>query len=203
MKYPRIAIMMSTYNGELYIEEQLSSIAEQIDVEVKLFIRDDGSTDNTLEIIDRFSDKLDIEIIKASNVGAGKSFMLLMKHVLNNNEKFDYYGFADQDDIWFKDKLIRAIRMLNDDEPLLYCSNINAFKDNNILWPHRNKDFKPITLKGSVIKCGATGNTFVFNNKMAKMFKETKLPSDELLLYRFHDSWIYSLACVYGRIIYD
>lgn len=203
MKYSKVAIMMSTYNGELYIKEQLTSIVNQEEVKIKLFIRDDGSFDNTINIVNEYVDKLEIEIIKGSHLGAGKSFMMLMMHVLNLKEEFDYYGFADQDDIWFKDKLKRAILSLNNYEPLLYCSNINDYKDNKVVGKFRDSSFKPYTLKQSIIKCGATGNTFVFNNKMAKLFKETKMPCDELLMYRFHDTWIYSLACVYGKIIYD
>jgi len=96
---------MATYNGELYIEEQLNSIIAQTYTEWKLWIHDDGSTDNTVAILQDYQqvypDK--IVIIESDNkhLGAKKNYAYLYEHV----PIADYYAFCDQDDIWSQDKL--------------------------------------------------------------------------------------------------
>ena len=198
-----IAIIMSTYNGESYIKEQLLSIANQEKVNYKLFIRDDGSKDDTIKIINGLKNKMNIELIKDENIGAGKSFMILLKYVLSLEEKFDYYAFADQDDIWFKDKLISAIKMINKEEPLLYCCNQIDYKNKKPVGESKNKGYIAPTLKQSLLKCDVPGCTYVFNKAMANKIEKTRIPIDEFLMYRFHDTWIYSVACIYGKIVYD
>ena len=203
MKHTKIAILMSTYNGESYIKEQLNSISKQEDVDIKLFIRDDGSTDRTLDIVDEFANRIDIKIIKGKNVGAGKSFMILLKEILNSNEKFDYYALADQDDIWMNDKLKTATSMIDNNEPTLYCSNISYLKNSKIYLNNLDSNNECPNLKQFIIKCEIPGCTYVFNYEMARVINRIEMPTDEYLMYRYHDTWIYSLACIYGKVIYD
>ena len=101
-----IAIMLSTYNGEKYIRKQLDSLVNQsYKAYMKVFVRDDGSTDNTLSILEEYIEKINLTIIKGENVGPGKSFWKLF---MNQNINADYYAFCDQDDIWDSDKLKKA-----------------------------------------------------------------------------------------------
>ena len=104
-------ILMATYNGEKFIREQIQSIIEQSYKNWTLLIRDDGSTDKTVEIINRMRSK-DNRITLIQNTtnehGAYKNFWYLL-HYTKTLKKFDYYFFADQDDIWNKDKLKRMI----------------------------------------------------------------------------------------------
>lgn len=194
---------MSTYNGELFIKEQLNSILNQKDVDIKLFIRDDGSVDRTLDIVDEFANKIDIKIITGKNVGAGKSFMILLKDVLNFDEKFDYYALADQDDVWMSDKLKVAVSMIDSNEPTLYCSNVSYLKNGKIYLNNLDRNYECPNLKQYIIKCEIPGCTYVFNYEMAKTIDQIEMPTDEYLMYRYHDTWIYSLACIYGKVIYD
>lgn len=203
MKNAKIAVLMSTYNGELFIREQLNSIYNQKDVDIKLFVRDDGSVDKTLDIVNEFKNKIDIKIVKGKNIGAGRSFMNLLKEVLNYDERFDYYALADQDDVWIDDKLKIATSMIDCKEPTLYCSNVNYFKDNKIVLNKLNSNYQCPNLKQYIIKCEIPGCTYVFNYEMAKIIGNIEMPSNEYLMYRYHDTWIYSLACLYGKIIYD
>lgn len=200
---PTVAIIMSTYNGELYINEQLESILNQQDVKIKLFIRDDGSKDKTLSIINSFKNKNDIYLEKGENIGAGKSFMLLLNQVVSSNEEFDFYALSDQDDIWMNDKLKTAISFFKDDSPTLYCSNVTNYVSNKPQGLSHEEGYGPLSLKKHFFSWYIPGCTYVFNKKMAKMIKNTNMPCDELLRYRFHDTWIYTLACIYGNIVYD
>ena len=132
MSLPQVCVLMSTYNGENYIVEQINSILKQINVTVELIIRDDGSSDNTSSIIRKFeNDYSNILFIQGENVGVGRSFMELLKYAPES----DYYSFADQDDVWLEDKLCRAVNMIKELEnegvdncrhqilPVLYSSN--------------------------------------------------------------------------------
>ena len=121
----KVAVLLSTYNGEKYLTEQLNSILIQEDVIVNLYVRDDGSTDNTLKILYEFAAKnINITVFKGENVGFAESFYSLLKM----NIGADYYAFSDQDDIWEKNKLITAIKSINNSKkPMLYYSNLNVF----------------------------------------------------------------------------
>ena len=104
-----ITVYMSTYNGEKFIREQIESIIYQKDVELYLVIRDDGSTDSTLDIIQEYSLKYpNIFVYAGENLGYANSFLTVLKEKGGT----DYYAFADQDDIWEEDKLICGINKI-------------------------------------------------------------------------------------------
>ena len=109
MGFPRVSVLMSTYNGEKYLHEQINSILGQQGVEIHLLIRDDGSSDGTVEICKEYAKKYNqITFYQGENLGVGKSFLDLLKHAPDA----DYYSFADQDDVWLEDKIIRAVTMI-------------------------------------------------------------------------------------------
>jgi rhamnosyltransferase len=102
MQSNNIAILLSTYNGENYISEQINSIINQTNSNWTLYIRDDGSSDGTLDIITRFvTDYENIVLLDSSiNIGTLESFIWLMQNVNSS-----YYMFCDQDDIWLPNKI--------------------------------------------------------------------------------------------------
>lgn len=110
---PAVAVLMSTYNGEKYIKEQLDSIFNQKEVQVTLYVRDDGSTDRTLDIVQSYSNTVLLPFDE--NKGPGLSFMTLLYHVMSLPTQYDYYAFADQDDIWMDEKLIKAIQQIKNE----------------------------------------------------------------------------------------
>ena len=98
-----VYVMLSSYNGEKYIAEQIDSILHQTGVSVTLAIRDDGSSDGTGEILRRYaSENENVKVAFGENVGYAKSFFELIK---TSPEGFDYYALSDQDDVWTEDKL--------------------------------------------------------------------------------------------------
>ena len=105
-----VTVLMSTYNGETYLKEQIDSILAQEGIRVKLLVRDDGSKDSTQQILDDYSKRGLLEWYKGENLKSARSFMNLVDTV---SLDADYYAFSDQDDFWEKDKLSRAIDMLN------------------------------------------------------------------------------------------
>lgn len=205
---PTVATLMSTYNGQAFIREQLDSIFNQEAVEVTLFVRDDGSKDDTLRILREYQGTHKLCLLPFDgNVRPGMSFMKLLYYVINLEEKFDYYAFADQDDIWFSDKLIRAISMIEEEEKrglknILYCSN---------QWLYENKqktrlrfDKIPDTsLVGHISKNDFSGCTMVFAYDLAKLTVSIPCPGNDILTYRMHDAWMALIASAFGKIYYD
>lgn len=101
MSLKTVTVLLSTYNGEKFLEEQLQSLIQQKNVEVRILVRDDGSTDGTVSILDRWKNDRLLDWYTGDNVGAGKSFVDLLFKVPQS----DYYAFCDQDDVWLPNKL--------------------------------------------------------------------------------------------------
>lgn len=129
-----IAILLSTYNSSLYLKEQLDSLLLQSNQKWDLFIRDDGSTDNTLDIIAQYSKKYsNIHLIKDLNIGLGPrdSFLYLLQFV-----KAEYYMFCDHDDVWLPNKVdvtLNRMKILSSkysDKPILICSDLCVVDSN-------------------------------------------------------------------------
>lgn len=192
----KIIVLMSTYNGEKYIKQQIDSILAQKNVEVNLLVRDDGSTDGTLEILEEYKLRGKLSYYTGNNLGPQLSFM----NLLQKASKGDYYAFADQDDFWLEDKLSCAINMLknNDVEPALYLSQTQLtdsdlnYKKSIIVNPY-------ITFGESLIYKFAGGCTMVFNDKLRKLLSN-RLPK----IMPMHDIWIYTFAlAINAFVVFD
>ena len=171
----KIVVLLYTYNGVDYLGEQLQSILSQdilSKAEIKILVRDDGSNDLTLDILDRYQREGKLEFIKGEKIGKTKSFW----EILAKAEDADYYAFCEQDDVWFPKKLSRAITyletkaILEGDEvdvavsPLLYMSDFTV--TNAKLKPirfTRNMTLKYTDFEHSLLYSTMPGSTFVFN----------------------------------------
>lgn len=193
----KVAVLLSTYNGEKYLTEQLNSILIQEDVIVNLYVRDDGSTDNTLKILYEFAAKnINITVFKGENVGFAESFYSLLKM----NIGADYYAFSDQDDIWEKNKLITAIKSINNSKkPMLYYSNLNVFDmvNNSRYYLYNNEYVKKYFSRYFYIYNGY-GCTMVWNSELMSELKKLKMPKGIT-----HDIWVNLVANSIGNSFYD
>ena len=198
---PTVAVLMSTYNGERFIREQIESILNQIDVDLNLFIRDDHSNDSTVDIIKEYEKKYPEKIFikTGDNIGPGYSFMDLVQTI---PDTFDFYAYSDQDDIWLKNKLICAVNKLQtSDIPTLYCSNQTLYV-NGQATGNRHTDIPNCSLKATLCRNDFSGCTMVFNNSLEKILR--KIPFSTFpMRYRLHDTWTCLLAWLYGTVIYD
>ena len=197
----RVAILVSTYNGEKYLREQMDSLLRQEGVAVEIFVRDDGSTDSTISIIEDYAKKnSNVHLNIGKNLGVGNSFMNLVEHAPDD---FDYYAFSDQDDIWLENKLSKAIEAIKDiDGPALYCSN-QALVDSAGKRIGIRFDTTPdLSAEKILVHNNATGCTMVWNSDLQKVLR-THQPSQELLKNRIHDVWVGMVASVCGKIVYD
>jgi rhamnosyltransferase len=109
---PRFLVLMASYNGAEWIEEQLLSVINQVDVDVDVQVSDDGSTDSTVAILSNFAAHARLRLaIRQPGTGApAQNFFAMMDEC--DASQYDYVAFADQDDIWHLDKLARASRAL-------------------------------------------------------------------------------------------
>ncbi len=202
-RYPSVAVLMSTYNGEMYIREQIDSILSQKEVDIYLFIRDDSSTDSTVEIIEEYITKYQdrISFYRGNNIGAGCSFMDLVYTV---PDTYDYYAFSDQDDIWLDDKICSAVKMLKESGKELYMGNLICVDQdlNNIGF--RNTNPPDISPYGIMVNNETNGCTMVFTNNFLRMFADkSKRPNADMFKARYHDSWAAIVGAVNEIIIYD
>lgn len=189
---------MATYNGEKYIEEQIESIVAQSFSDWTLYIRDDGSDDQTIAIIKRLS-KLDDRIVllhdDEQHLGPMRSFMKLLQMV-----DARLYMFSDQDDFWLKDKIKISVEAYNntsnnDSIPCIVHTDVSVVDAQlNVRVPSR---WHEINLYPDELKryefiaqcCYTQGSTMLFNKKA----KELSLPVKEYA--PMHDWWV-STRCI-------
>lgn len=191
----KVCVLLSAYNGEKYISEQIDSILAQEGVKVYLLVRDDGSTDSTLSILKEYKEKGLLDYIAGNNVGWKKSFIELMF----NAPSSDFYAFSDQDDYWLPDKLLVAVNQLEKmgDGSNLYCSNTYYWKKGEPVFPNRT-DKVPTDKAYILIWILTQGCTFVFTEKLLEQIK-TARPTVETP----HDVWVMRAAAMLGEVYYD
>lgn len=199
---PSIAVIMSTYNGEKYLREQLDSVLNQKDVNLDLYVRDDGSIDGTVEILNQYMNRYpQVHVESGSNAGVGNSFMNCLYSVPG---EYQYYGFADQDDIWLEDKCIAGIRALKRTGKALYSSNQECVDSDGKSRGLRytGNDHIHLTTMEIVFRNTIAGCTFIFTNELAEKLKANRF-STELLRVRIHDVCVAAAASMNGGIFYD
>lgn len=202
MKIPRVLVLMSTYNGGRFLEEQLDSILSQEGVDVSLLVRDDGSRDNTCQILSDYSSKhQNIEVKTCENVGFVKSFSALVNMAVTLDIDVDYYAFADQDDIWLPNKLATACDVLatkDNSKPNLFTSNSMQVDAEGRELELFHKGPEPKFRKGNVLVFGTEqGCSMVFNRKAVDIYSEHE-PN-----LTWHDRWMYHICYFLGSVTYD
>lgn len=191
----KIIVLLSTYNGEKFLEEQLRSIILQRNVNLEIIVRDDGSKDSTCKILQKWQNKGFLRWYSGANLGPARSFM----HLLMQSPDADYYAFCDQDDIWLPEKLSIALDKIKDhgNEAAIYISNLCLVDQNQKIIGYTSKERFSLTLAESLIYNPATGCTMVINRKMRDVLSLYE-PSTMVM----HDSWIYKVAISIGGFVY-
>ena len=197
----KVNILMSTYNGQQFLAEQIRSIQEQSYTDWTLFIRDDGSSDNTKEILKDFEHQDSrihlIDNDKSDNLGVIKSF-----HKLVNHDRADYYFFSDQDDVWLPNKLELSLKEAQNhpaDLPLMVYMDLKVVnQDLEIMTEsmvksqshHANTELVQELTENTV-----TGGVAMINHSLAEMWQET----DDILM---HDWYLALLASAFGNLVF-
>lgn len=192
----KVLVLMSTYNGEQYLQQQINSIITQKNVEVELIVRDDGSTDKTIDILKEYQRKGLLSYYAGENLKPQYSFLHLLRHA----PECKYYAFADQDDVWLEDKLYSGIKEIcsYDNQPAIYTCQTQM--TNQYLEKIPTPQLHPICSFGeSLVYAYASGCTMVFNNAL-----RTIITSYQPSFIDMHDWWIMSIAAAMkAHIVFD
>lgn len=196
----KLAILMATYNGEKYLKEQIDSILQQeTDIPFDLIVRDDGSKDGTMQILEDYREKGLLTYSTGGNLGAAKGFIQLLK----DNPGYDFYAFSDQDDVWNPGKLDKGLcAVRNISGPALYCTNAELVDSQMQSFGRNTHRVEPAYNLVSILclaSC-AQGCTSVFNSAFAQVIQQHDVPD----VFIMHDSLVTCLcALIDGKIIYD
>ncbi|MBS0271330.1 MAG: glycosyltransferase family 2 protein [Proteobacteria bacterium] len=196
----QVAILMTTYNGEKFLREQLLSIEKQTYSHWHLFVFDDGSSDNTLSILKDFQERIGLSkvtIQQKNHLGCAKNFLSL---VCETTGDYDFYSYADQDDIWDTDKLERAIialKTLDLTLPALYCSSSRLINAEGNLIGKSPICKRPPSFQNALVQNIAAGNTMVFNKPARSLLMKIGVIDISI-----HDWWTYIVVTACGGSVY-
>lgn len=200
-----VLVLLSSYNGEKYIEQQIESLLAQIGVDITILIRDDGSSDHTLEIVEKMFKGTKHIFFKGNNVGPALSFYNLMKLAFEKYNQFEYFAFCDQDDIWHNDKLLTAISTMRNTEEnanackkLYFCSSDIINETSKKIASSSKRYFNNIDYRMCFHRNPALGCTMVFNFKLLrecmKIWDYIQSPSFDKRYLPMHDAWMFCVA---------
>lgn len=201
---PKVSILLSTYNSEKYLRSQIDSLLNQTYPHWTLLIRDDGSKDSTLEIIQSYQDPRFKIIETGTNLGTILSFSKLLEY-----DDSDYFFFCDHDDIWNPNKVERQLQRIQSLEkqygsqiPILVHSDLTIINDDNMticdsMWKFGKFNPKRKKLSQLLVQGFVTGCTMVGNQKLREMI--TPIPKGVIM----HDWWASIIACAFGKIDSD
>lgn len=198
VKLPKVAVLLAAYNGMRWIEDQVASILEQSGVEVTIYISVDTSTDGTEAWCARLATNLSNVILLPSVGrfgGASRNFFRLIRDVDVGN--FEFFAFADQDDIWYADKLQRAVSLLEQQRSDAYSSNVTAF------WLDGKTRLldkaQPQVAWDYLFEAAGPGCTYVLTRRLLESIKLSVLTNwDALQGVSLHDWFFYAYARSHG-----
>jgi glycosyltransferase involved in cell wall biosynthesis len=195
---PHVQILLSTYNGERFLAQQMDSLLAQDHRRFDILVRDDGSTDTTLAILQSYEHLPNVRAVSAPNVGAAKSFLELVRM---SSARADYFALCDQDDVWLPNKISRAVAALSGmsaERPAIYASRLSIVDEKLQPLTVSNLPGRPPTLGNALVETCLTGCTMVFN-RAARNLLAASLPQHLVM----HDAWIYLVLAAFGDIRFD
>lgn len=194
----RVSVAMATYNGEAYIKQQLESIIANITEEDEIVISDDGSKDNTIDIILFYSKQCNnIKLIKGPGKGVMKNFENAISHT-----RGQYIFLADQDDVWLKNKVEETLALFDSDKVKAVVNDVAVIdKNQKIMLP---SFFKYRKSRGGVlhniVRNSYLGCAMCFKAEMKSRI--LPIPESGLMSDQWHDQWIGLLCDYYGQVCF-
>lgn len=200
MENKKVAIIISTYNGEKYLKEQLDSLINQTYSPIDIYIRDDGSKDNTVNILNEYKEKYsNFHVVTGENLGYARSFYTAVKFAFENENNYDYFAFCDQDDKWHLDKIANAVKMMDNDEiPECLYTEYNICDEKLNFIKKSKLDKGKSCFRNSLTEATISGNTSMFNRLLVK-----ELMKFNIEYVCCHDWLVYMIASGLGKTVYD
>lgn len=203
----KTAILLATYNGEKYIREQIESILNQTDTDWVLYIHDDGSKDQTMDVVKEYADKYpeQIVVVEGASTGGAKSNFFYLFHQV----EAPFYMCCDQDDVWLPEKIeITRKEMENlirddEDKPALVFTELcvvdgelNVIAEN--MRDYQGLDCKNVRLNRALIQNVVTGCTMMVNRVLRDELTKITEYGDVLM----HDWWATLVAVRFGKVAF-
>lgn len=194
-----VCILLSTYNGQVFLQEQIDSITSQrFEGNIQVIVRDDGSSDATTKILEDWSHLFDVTIINGNNIGPKASFLELVQRA----PVADFYVFCDQDDVWRPTKMASGVEQLlkmPQNKPNLYFANAEfadeSLQSDGVLF---HKEIPNYSLLGAMVCNPALGCTTMFNRNLMEIVKNV-FPVHTSM----HDKFFLLTAILLGNVTYD
>lgn len=202
----KIEILLAAYNGERFIAEQILSILDQEGEDFGILVADDGSEDNTREriegLIGQYPGRIRLLERKKKASGAAENFFDLLEHA-----EAEYLMFADQDDVWKKDKLEKTWKRMRQmerkygkSEPILIHSDLMLADGDLKITRESMHSFMRMKahckdLRHLLVENNITGNTVMINKAMQRAFIRPRH-------FVMHDWWLGLMAASFGKISY-
>lgn len=199
----QVAILLCTYNGAEFLGAQLNSIERQTHTNWIIHASDDGSNDETLEILQSYRKRLGqdrLVIYAGPQQGFAKNFISLIN---NSGIQADYFAFCDQDDVWFADKLARSLKRISNiplNIPALYCSRTRLIDALGQIIGFSPLFTRKPGFRNALVQSLAGANTMVLNNAARALLAQ--IPNDTYIVS--HDWLAYLLVSGCGGVVlYD
>lgn len=200
-----VAVIMASYNGAKYIGEQIESILGNSFDDIELHVCDDGSTDETEEIVNTYVEKNPGKVFfhkNKENLGVIRNFLEGMKCA-----DCPYYMFSDQDDVWEKDKILHTLERMKQEEnknvniPIAvfgdaYMVDANLKSMNSTFQKTSNVNPTNTKLSHLVVENTVIGCTLMINAGLKELVRNTSLQ------IKMHDWWLALIATSMGKLVY-
>lgn len=200
----KVSVALATYNGGLFLPEQLASLVGQTRLPDELVVSDDGSTDDTLDILRRFAAGAPFPVVildKSERLGFADNFLFAAEHC-----RHDLIALCDQDDVWLPRKLELGAGRVEEDGSLLSMHPLTVtdetLRPTNFIWDQGIKAdvvHEPLSLHPFAT---GWGNSMVFRKELVDLIARERRPRQPMAPEKplSHDSWIYMLAAALGRV---
>lgn len=201
---------MAVYNGAAFLERQLQSLLEQEHQFWSLITSDDGSKDESPQILQRFAEKVEktmpsanVSNLKGPMRGASENFMFLLRQI-NRRDRRCWIAFSDQDDVWLPDRLSRGLAALSELDtraPALYCSSTWITSNDLMIQRLSALPGRPASFKNAIVQNIASGNTILLNPAASQLVCTAAENVSKVVV---HDWWVYQLISgAGGNVVFD
>lgn len=197
---PKVCVLLATFNGAKWLESQIDSVITQRNVCVDILIRDDGSTDNTLVVINKLLQKYKNIFLMPSSAASGSASANFFELIRGCElERYDYFAFCDQDDIWYSDKLSRATYFIEKSNSDGYSSSVEA------VWSNGKRatlnQSSAITTADFLFEGAGQGCTFVLPANVFERVQRFACENKILInKFHYHDWFVYILIRSWGGV---
>ena len=201
-----IHILLSTFNGEKFLAELLESLKMQTFQDFMIIVRDDGSSDGTLAILETFEKEkaVNMKIIAGKqNIGTVASYNILLKE-----STADYVMFCDQDDVWMPQKIEQTLSAMQNaevtskaDEPIMVFSDLKVVDKNLKLlsesfFKYMQLNPERLALPQLLVQNIPCACTMLLNRSLLNLVK--KIPEEAVM----HDHWFSLVTAAFGKFVF-